>query len=128
MRLIDADARKMKIKVFAALCGHALNIMDGWVPFPCTVIAWKLNTSVYQVRKAMKSLVSEGLAQRSSCVLDREECALPYHGFTITDAAMKTAIYRYKARKEARLCAECFGFSEDDFYWSLCGERKDGDV
>ena len=120
--------RKIKIKVFAALCSHAVNIMDGWVPFPCTVIAWRLNTSVYQVRKAMKALVSEGLAQRSSCVLDPEECGLPYNGFTITDAAKKTAIYRYEARKEARICAECFGFSEDDFFGSFCGDRKDGEA
>lgn len=119
--------RKIKIKVFAALCWHALNIMDGWVPYPCTVIARRLNLPIYRVRKAMKSLVSEGLAQRSSCVLDREESALPYHGFTITDAARKTAIYRYQARKEARICAECFGFAEDDFFWSLCGEQKDGE-
>lgn len=125
MRLGD---RKIKIKVFAALCSHAVNIMDGWVPYPCTVIAQRLNTSVYQVRKAMKTLVSEGLAQRSSCVLDWEECALPYHGFTITDKGKKTAIFRYEARKEARICAECFGCQEDDFFWSLCGEWKDGDI
>lgn len=124
MRLGD---RKIKIKVFAALCSHAVNIMDCWVPYPCTVIAWRLKISVYQVRKAMKVLVSEGLAQRCSCVINPEECALPYNGFTITDAARKTAIYRYEARKEARICAECFGFPEDDFFRSLCGERKDGD-
>ena len=116
-------ARKIKIKVFAALCSRSLNMMDGWVPYPCTVIARRLNISVYQARKAMKALVGEGLAQRTSCVLEPEECALPYNGFKITDAAKKTAIYRYQARKEARICAECFGFPEEEFYWSLCGEK-----
>lgn len=122
--------RKIKIKVFAALCDHAMNIMDGWVPYPCTVIARRLNVSVYQARKAMKALVNEGLAQRTSCVLDREECALPYHGFTITAKAKKTAIFRYLAKREAKVCAECFGFPEEQFYWAICGEEywKDGDL
>ena len=121
-----SDDRKIRIKVFDALCGHCTNIMDGWVPYPCTVITHQLGISLYKTRKAMRELVKEGFAAQKSCILDREESMLPYHGFTVTDKGRKTGIYRYNLKKEARICAECFGYPESEFLRNFGLEDDDG--
>ena len=123
---MSTDDRKIRIKVFNALCSHCTDIMDGWVPYPCTVIAYQLGISLYKCRKAMRELVKEGLATQTSCILDREESMLPYHGFTVTDKGRKTGIYRYNLKKEARICAECFDYPESEFLRSFGLEEANG--
>jgi DNA-binding Lrp family transcriptional regulator len=101
--------QQIKLKVFKALCQHNCDFMCSWIPLPTTVIANLLNVSLYQCRKQMKQLVKDGLAESCSCVLDREESLLPYHGFKITAKGRKTDIAKYCELKHARICAECFG-------------------
>lgn len=115
---------KIKIKVFNKLCRHCCCLMYGWVPLPCTAISRQLGISLYKCRQAMKTLVAEGLAVRTSCILDPEESMLPYHGFAVTEKGKKTGIYKYNAQKEARICASVFGESEEGFLWALCGTKK----
>ena len=103
--------QQIKLKVFRSLCQHDCDFMSCWIPLPTTVIARLLNVSLYQCRKQMKRLVEEGLAKSCSCIVDKEESLLPYHGFTITDKGRKSDIYKYCSLKHARICAECFGGS-----------------
>lgn len=110
------NPKKIKIKVFDSLCRHCCSLLDGWTPYPCTVIAKHLGISVYKCRKAMRELVDEGLAERISCVFDPEESMLPYNGFTLTKKGMKTGIYRYNAKKEAEICVRFFGGTIDNYY------------
>ena len=100
--------RQIKLKVFRELCYHENDFMSCWIPLPTTVIAQCLNISVYQCRKAMRQLVAEGLAVRSSCPSESEDCSLPYHGFLITEKGRDTDIFRYCALKSARIFAACF--------------------
>lgn len=107
---------QIKLKVFRELCRHDNDLMSCWVPLPTTAIAAYLHISLYQCRKQMRQLVAEGLAVRSSCApLYSEDCSLPYHGFLITEKGRDTDIYRYCALKNARICAECFGYPMEQF-------------
>ena len=107
--------KQVKLKVFRELCRHDNDLMSCWVPLPTTVIADCLHISLYQCRKYMRQLVTEGLAVRSSCPSDSEDSSLPYHGFLITEKGRDTDIYRYCSLKSARICAECFGGPMEQF-------------
>ena len=111
----NTSSRKLRLKVFRTLCWHDNDIMSGWVPLPTTIIAQQLGVSVYQVRKHMKALVEDGLATKTSCVLNSEDSCLPYHGFTITDKGRKRGIYHYTSLRSARIAAAGFGGSVESF-------------
>ena len=101
--------KQIRLKVFRLLCWHDCDFMSSWIPLPTTVIAKMLGISLYQCRKQMRILVQEGLAERCSCVLDREDSCLPYNGFMITEKGRKTDISKYCELQNARICAKCFG-------------------
>ena len=116
MTIATKTPSQVKLLVFREICRHDNDLMSSWVPLPATVIAKCLNISLYQCRKQMQRLVRDGLAVRSSCApLYVEDCTLPYHGFLITEKGRDTDIYRYCALKSARICAECFGGSMEQF-------------
>lgn len=107
--------QQIRLKVFRELCRHDCDFMSCWVPLPTTVIAQCQGISLYKCRKAMKQLVEDGLAVRTSCVLDREDSLLPYNGFHITEKGKKTQIYMYCALRSARIAAACFDASVESF-------------
>lgn len=106
---MNIELSELESRVLADLCRHCVGIMDGYVPYPSRLIAESLNITLYSARKALKRLKELGLVESTSMVLGAEECSLPYRGFTVTKEAKKTLEYKNAARKEAEICAKCFG-------------------
>lgn len=107
------DPRKVKIRVFATLCFMCADFMYGWVPHSCPKISWYLKISLYKCRKAMKSLVADGLAERTaeiSTVIYGNDVMIPINGFTITKKAKETEIYKYMIKREERIIKEVYGW------------------
>ena len=102
-------------KVFQVLCDHAAHIMDGWMPFPCHLIAKQAGLSEYKTRKALKALVKDGYAVHAKTVINTEDYSLPYHGFNIGMMAYDTPQYRAACEREAEICAECFGGTKESY-------------
>lgn len=103
------NPQKVKIKVFAALCGSRCDFMYGWVPCPCTYISRRLKISLYKCRKAMKKLVEEGLAIRES-VPSCNDTYFPVNGFAVTEKGLQSGIYKYKLKQEERHLKEAYGW------------------
>ena len=43
-------------KILYCLCSHCVGILDGWRPFPATIIAKNLGMSVHKVRYHLRKL------------------------------------------------------------------------
>ena len=115
--------KQIRLKIFRSLCWHDCDFMCSHIPLPTTVISRMLGISLYQCRKQMRILVEYGLAESCSCVVDREECPLPYHGFRITEKGRKSDIAKYCSLQHARICARCFGGSAENWLSSDFDDR-----
>lgn len=98
-------------KILFALCRHNVSIMDGWHPFPATVISKMLNMSVHKVRYHLRKLKKQGLVKsfyEGGQTEDGE--VFCYWGWTITDKAFATEEYQKAHEEERKLCIKCFNF------------------
>lgn len=94
--------------VLYKLCCHCVGIMDGWRPFPSTILSELCGMSLYETRKELKKLKARGLVV--SARMTTEESNLIMNGYTITPAARETEEYKKAFEEERRLVKECFGF------------------
>ncbi len=101
-----------KNKIFTVLCNHCSSIMDGWIPYPSTVIHKSMpHLSLYAVRKYLKELKQEGLIISDLYVDQGDERPILVRGWVVTKKGEDTDEYRQAAEAERKLCEECFGMS-----------------
>lgn len=96
-------------EILYRLCRHEVNIMDGWHPFPATLIAEMLNMSVHKVRYHLRKLKQQGLVfsfYEGGMTDDGEVFCL--HGWGVTSEGEKTAEYQKAYEEHRKLCLECF--------------------
>lgn len=92
------------------LCRHAVDIMDGWRPFPARLIAEETGVSLSTARRNLRKLKAEGYAD-TICenMMPDDEQPLPYHGWTITNKARETEEYKRAWEEEKQICRKVFG-------------------
>lgn len=92
-------------EVLYTLCRHCVGIMDGWIPYPSTVIAKSLNMPVGKVRYQLKKLKTQGLVVNDSYGGQTEDGEVfCINGFTVTEKAEKTEEYIKAYNEERELC------------------------
>ena len=102
-----------KEQIFSILCNHYCSAMDGWVPYPSTIIHKHMShLSLYKVRKLLKELKSEGLIDSSIYVETGDDLDRPIlvRGYEITKKALDTPEYERAWEAERELCKKCFEF------------------
>lgn len=100
-----------KITIFWYLCNHYCSVMDGWVPYPSTLLHRHLpQLSTYKLKKYLKELKEEGWITSDMYIEQGDERPIIIRGYTITDKAMHTFIYRSCHERERRLCKKVFDF------------------
>lgn len=102
-----------KEQIFSILCTHYCSIMDGWVPYPSTLVHKHMpHLSLYKVRKYIKELKAEGLVDSSLYVETGSDLDRPIivRGYTITDKAFSTDAYKVAWEYEREVCKQCFHF------------------
>lgn len=98
-------------EVLFSLCRHAVSVMDGWIPYPSTVIAHVCGKSLYQTRKELNGLKAAGyvVSDRYIHIDPEEERPLIINGYTITERTKKTEEYRKAYEEERAICKDVFG-------------------
>lgn len=110
--------------VLLALCRHATDIMSGFLPpIPAKMIASACGLTLAQARKRLRSLKEQGYVCTSSW-RDPDSEYPPCNGWKITSKAETTPEYEKAARDEAKICAKCFGGSEESYLKSLMGSEE----
>ena len=113
-----------KDRVFYKLCQHCTSIMDGWIPYPSTIIAdttgWKLS----YVRKLLRELKQEGLIESELYVDNGEERPILVRGYVVTEKGRKTELYKVAHEIERKICKECFDVDIGDVetHWKILEE------
>ena len=104
-------------EVLLALCRHCVSIMDGWVPYPATVMSkahgWPYRRTLNELHK----LEEAGYVRLST--ITTGEYPLPIRGWTITKKAKKTDEYNKAYEKEREIVLDVFG-------WDIVEESKNG--
>ena len=109
-----------KDKIFYMVCRHCCSIMDGWIPYPSTIIHYQMpHLSLYKVRKYLKELKQEGLVDSGLYVDQGEERPILIRGWLVTKAGQETEAFKKAYARERQLCAECFGFDIGESYKDL---------
>lgn len=96
-------------EILYCLCSHCVGILDGWRPFPATIIAKNLGMNVHKVRYHLRKLKARGLVNSchdSGMTEDGE--VFCYCGWTITKDAFSTEEYKKAYEKERDICKEYF--------------------
>ena len=101
-------------EVLYCLCDHCVNIMDGWVPYPSTAMAKRLNLSLYKIRKELKSLKDQGLVVADRYCEVTDEGTVLINGYTITEKAKQTEEYKKAYEEERLICLDVFGVDIGD--------------
>lgn len=103
--------RVYKITIFWYLCNHYCSVMDGWVPYPSTLLHKHLpQLSDYKLKKYLKELKEEGWITSDMIIEEGYEHPWIIRGYTITDKARNTFIYKSCHERERRLCKKVFDF------------------
>lgn len=110
--------------VLLALCRHAVDIMNGSAPCPEKMITSSCGLSLAQARKHLRVLQHKGYIFRSS-YQDPDSKRPPFDGWKITKKAKTTPEYEKAAREKARICAKCFGGSEESYFKSFMPRKED---
>lgn len=97
-----------KNSIFYILCRHSVSIMDGWIPFPSTCIAYVTQLDLKVVRKELKRLKKEGLVDSDLYVEMGEERPILVRGYIVTEKGEQTEEYREAYEEERNLCKKCF--------------------
>lgn len=109
--------------VLFALCRHVTDIMNGFTPYPARMIASSCGLSLAQTRKRLRALKEQGYVYTFS-YRDPDSEYPPLNGWGITEKSESTPEYEKAAREEARICAKCFGGSEESYLKSLMGSEE----
>lgn len=96
--------------VLYRLCRHCVGFMDGWIPFPSTVLSRACDLSLYKTRKELKTLKEQGYVMSDRYIEMTEDRPIIINGYTITEKAKKTEEYKKALREENKIVKECFGF------------------
>jgi hypothetical protein len=82
--------------------------MDGWNPYPSTIIAdctgWRLS----YVRKLLKQLKAEGLIDSDLYVDKGDDRPILVRGYIVTKKGMQTPLFKVAHEAERKICKECF--------------------
>ena len=117
-------------EILYRLCRHSVGIMDGWHPFPATLIAEMLGMSVHKVRYHLRKLTLCTLIPSIHKVryhlrkLKKKGLVESFHeggmtedgevyclwGWTITKATHSTEEYKKAYEEERNIVKECFDF------------------
>lgn len=97
-------------EVLYHLCRHCVNIMDGWVPYPSTILCKACNLSLYKTRKELKALKEQGYVVSDRYTESTLDGQILINGYTITKKAKETEEYKKAFKAEARTVKEIFGF------------------
>lgn len=111
---------ELESKVLFEYCKAAVNIMgDGDGVLSSVLIAKSLNVTKYAARKAIKALVAAGFLKRDHVggLSDWDWQVHCYHGYSITEAALKTLEYRKAKYREAKIDSEIWGGGNMYSYW-----------
>lgn len=97
-------------EVLYRLCRHCVSIMDGWIPYPSTILSEICELSLYKTRKELKKLKEQGLviSERYCAVEEDGNCLVS--GYTITEKAKETEEYKKAFAEERKLCQEVYGW------------------
>ena len=97
-------------RIFYALCTHSVALDHGWMPFPATLLAKKLDMPVGKVRYHLRKLKKQGLVDSEHYGgYDEDEGVYCYWGWVVTKKGEDTEEYRIAYEKEAKLVKKCFG-------------------
>ena len=107
--------------VLYCLCFHCVSIMDGWFPFPSTILSKQCGLSLYKTRKILKELKAQGLVDSLHYCYVGEDRNVLVNGYTITPKAKETEEYRAAYNYEREICKKCFNIDIGDigqeYYW-----------
>lgn len=99
--------------ILYSLCRHSLSMMNGWLPYPSTLLSKSCGVSLYKTRKELKSLKENGLIQSTMEVIRDEDGCTILRGYTITKKAEETQEYKKAFEEEKRICKEIFDIDID---------------
>lgn len=91
------------------LCRHCVSIMDGFIPFPSTVLSKVCELSLYKTRKELKSLKAQGYVIADRYTENTEDRTILINGYTITDKAKETEEYKKAYQEEREICRKTLG-------------------
>lgn len=95
-------------EVLYRLCRHCVSIMDGWVPYPSTILSKVCDMSLYKTRKELKRLKELGYVKSDRWCNVEEDGNYLVSGYTITEKAKETEEYKKAHAEEANICKWCF--------------------
>lgn len=96
--------------VLYKLCLHCVDIMDGYIPFPSTILSKSCNLSLYKTRKELKALKEQGYVVADRYTENTEERTILINGYRITDKAKETEEYKKAFEVERKLVSDVYGF------------------
>lgn len=107
----------IKENIFKQLCVHYCNCMSGWLPLPARLLAKDNNCTLYMARKCLKQLKDEGLVISDIWHEYNEySCRnILLRGFTITDKAKETEIFKQADMEERKMLKEIYGYDFGSF-------------
>lgn len=97
-------------KVLYHLCLHCVDIMDGYLPFPSTILSELCNLSLYKTRKELKSLKEQGYVIADRYTESTEDGQILLNGYTITEKAKETEEYKKAFEIERNIVKDVWGF------------------
>lgn len=114
-------AQQIEDKVFEVLCQHDVSIMNKGIPTPSTYISNALRITLYQARKALRSLSAKGLIHSYRCSVwdEMSECSYIASGYRLTDAGKATEQYKIAKEYENKIADEI---------WNTTGVNDNGEV
>lgn len=96
--------------VLYKLCLHCVDIMDGYLPFPSTVLSKSCNLSLYKTRKELKKIKEQGYVVADRYTESTEDGQILLNGYTITDKAKETEEYKKAFETERKIVKDVWGF------------------
>lgn len=96
--------------VLYKLCLHCVSIMDGYMPYPSTILSKSCNLSLYKTRKELKSLKEQGYVVADRYTENTEDGQILLNGYTITEKAKETEEYKKAFEVERKIVKDVYGF------------------
>ena len=96
--------------VLYKLCLHCVDIMDGYLPFPSTVLSKSCGLSLYKTRKELKRLKEQGCVVADRYTESTEDGQILLNGYTITEKAKETEEYKKAFEVVRKIVKDVYGF------------------
>lgn len=96
--------------VLYRLCCHCGGILDGWIPYPSTILSEVCELSLYKTRKELKKLKEQGLVVSARYCEVTEDGNCFVSGYTITEKTKETEEYKTALAEERKICQEVYGY------------------